>query len=311
MQTDDNLTELFDRAVADLAPDVNAMVRNAEQLGRRLRRRSKFWQAGGSTLAVTALAGAGFAAWLANPLGTLGHEHGARAAIGSARAGSASGHARAAGSVTKHAKDKSGQHAALKQPAAGQQTTNATPATPMTHREMLHVLRSLLPAGAVLTKDPTAATAPGSLEVNYNDGHGMVDIMIDITPFDKVVTDQQLQANAAPAGPDGKPLPYVLTLSCPNPLWTDEGTRPAGALPISCAVRTPPGGGVERDAVMYADGYGFYGYGIYDQRPDGIEVFIQVGNGYFDPYLPHVDRPTPPGSMSLWESVVESPAWHG
>ncbi len=54
---------------------------------------------------------------------------------------------------------------------------------------------------------------------------------------------------------------------------------------------------------------GFYGYDIYDQRPDNVEVFIQVGNGYFDPYLPHVDRATPPGSMSLWESVVESPAW--
>jgi hypothetical protein len=61
---------------------------------------------------------------------------------------------------------------------------------------------------------------------------------------------------------------------------------------------------------MYADGYGFYGYNIYDQRPDHLEVFIQVGNGYFDPYLPHVDRATPPGSMALWEHVVESPLWH-
>ena len=102
-----------------------------------------------------------------------------------------------------------------------------------------------------------------------------------------------------------------MALSCPHPLWTDEGQRPAGALPISCVIRTPPGGGIERDAVMYADEFGFYGYNIYDQRPDGIEVFIQVGNGYFDPYLPHADRATPPGSMSLWESVVDSPAWHG
>jgi hypothetical protein len=193
----------------------------------------------------------------------------------------------------------------------------------------------LLPAGAVLTKDPTASNGPGSLEVNYNDGHGKVDIMIDITPFDKVVTERQLWRSGAPLGrvkpsagagqtaPPAQPshapggsaagsgqLQSVLALSCPHPLWTDEGTRPAGALPTSCVVRTPPGGGTERDAVMYADGYGFYGYGIYDQRPDHVQVFIQVGNGYFDPYLPHVDRATPPGSMSLWESVVESPAWH-
>jgi hypothetical protein len=206
----------------------------------------------------------------------------------------------------------------------------------MTSRQMLRVLRSMLPAGAVLTNDPTATNGPGSLEVNYNDGHGMVDIMIDITPFDKVVTEHQLWTSGAPLGrakpsagagqtaPPAQPshapggsaagssqLRSVLALSCPHPLWTDEGTRPAGALPISCLVRTPPGGGTERDAVMYSDGYGFYGYNIYDQRPNGIEVFIQVGNGYFDPYLPHVDRAVPPGSMSLWESVVESPAWHG
>ena len=311
MQTDDDLTALFDRAVADLTPDTNSIVRRAEHLGRRLRRRMRIWLAVGSGLAVVAVAGAG--AWLAHPQASLG---------GSVAAGAdAAGHhrVRASGPAAS-------QHSVAAQHAA---------AKPMTYRQMLSVLRSLLPAGAVLTKDPTASNGPGSLEVNYNDGHGMVDIMIDITPFDKVVTEKQLWASGAPLGrvkpsaragqtaPDAKPshapggsaagssqLRSVLALSCPNPLWTDEGTRPAGALPISCVVRTPPGGGTERDAVMYADGYGFYGYGIYDQRPDNVEIFIQVANGYFDPYLPHVDRPVPPGSMSLWESVAESPAWH-
>jgi hypothetical protein len=179
----------------------------------------------------------------------------------------------------------------------------------MTVRQMLRTLRGLLPHGAVHS-DVSTQTVPGGLDVNYNDGNGKVDVMIDITPFNKVVSSQQLQASGPPMGTDGKRLSFVLALSCPHPLWTDEGTRPAGALPISCLVRTVPGGGVERDAVMYADAYGFYGYDIYDQRPDGVEVFIQVANGYFDPYLPHVDRATPPGSMSLWESVVESPSWH-
>ena len=299
MQTDDNMTELFDRAVADLAPDINAMVRRAEQLGRRLRRRARICSAAGGALAVGAVTGVGLGAWLTHPLSSLG-THATAAKVGPAASGVATG-----GGASR-LKDKAGLHALRPQPAARQEPTSK----PMTRREMLRTLRSLLPAGAVLTNDPTAATGPGSLEVNYNDGHGMADIMIDVTPFAKVVTDQQLQASGPSVGADGKPLPYVLALSCPNPLWTDEGARPAGALPISCAVRTPPGGGTERDAVMYADGYGFYGYNIYDQRPDGIEVFIQVGNGYFDPYLPHVDRATPPGSMSLWESVVDSPAWH-
>lgn len=66
---------------------------------------------------------------------------------------------------------------------------------------------------------------------------------------------------------------------------------------------------LERDIVTNADSYGFYGYNIYDQRPDGITVFIQVGNG-INHTLPQVDRARPPGSMAEWEAVVENPAWH-
>lgn len=324
MQTDDDLTALFDRAVADLAPDVSAMVRQAEQLGRRLRRRHRIWRASGTALAIAAVAGAGVSAWFTHPFSNLG---GYAAAAAAGKAGS-----EATGGPARHLNHKAGVHYLGQHPAA----KNHKAPKPMTPPQMLRTLRSLLPAGAVLTKDPTASNGPGSLEVNYNDGHGMVDIMIEITPFDKVVTQQQQNASqppasvakptagaqqaspgAIPSAPSGKSAAWgggpstVLALSCPHPLWTDEGSRPAGALPISCAIRTPPGGGIERDAVMYADSYGFYGYGIYDQRPDDIEVFIQVANGYFDPYLPHVDRAVPPGSMSLWESVVDSPAWHG
>jgi hypothetical protein len=298
MHTDEDLAELFDRAVADLTPNVSAIVREAERLGRRLRRRIRRWRVAGSALTVIAVAAAGIGAWLAHPFGTLGgHESvslstSGLAPVTSQSMNAAAGYHRVRASAPASRQQSVAPHAASK---------------PMTPRQMLRVLRGMLPAGAVLTKDPTATNGPGSLEVNYNDGHGKVDIMLEITPFDRVLTQQQLRTQL---GTNTKRLPWVLALSCPTPLWTDEGQRPVGALPISCTLRTPPGGGVERDAVMYADGYGFYGYDIYDQRPDGVEVFIQVGNGYFDPYLPHVDRATPPGSMSLWESVVDSPAWH-
>jgi hypothetical protein len=304
MQTDEDLAALFERAVTDLTPDVSAMVRRAEQLGRKLRRRRRIRLATGSGLTVIAVVAAGFGALLTHPFAALGGHASPRAAtVGMASAVGA--HATKGPAVYPRVRASA---SAGQQQAVGAQSAAANPMTP---RQMLRVLRGMLPAGAVLTKDPTASNGRGALEVNYNDGQGMVDIMIDIIPFDAVVTDQQLQTAGPPVGADSKPLPYVQALSCPNPLWTDEGQRPAGALPISCALRTPPGGGTERDAVMYADSYGFYGYGIYDQRPDGIQVFIQVANGYFDPYLPHVDRAVPPGSMSLWESVAESPAWHG
>lgn len=278
MQTDDELTAVFDRAVADLTPNVNFIVQRAEQLGRKLRRRMRIRRAAGTGVAVLAVSGVGAGAWLAHPLSSLGGS----ASADSGLAGAAASSGPPVSTPASQLSTQPGLHKASESPAV----TPTPAASPMTPRQMLRVLRSMLPAGAVLTNDPTASNGRGSLEVNYNDGQGMADIMISIGPVDQTA------------------------LTCPNPLWTDEGARPAGALPISCLVRTPPGGGVERDAVMYADSYGFYGYDIYDQRPDNVVVFIQVGNGYFDPYLPHVDRATPPGSMSLWESVVESPAWH-
>jgi hypothetical protein len=285
MQTDDELTALFERAVADLTPNVSFIVQRAEQLGRQRRHRARLWQAAGGTLALALIAGTGYVAWAVSQIdGSRWHGQTASAA-GSAATGQPS--QGAPGAKPKHKPGPPTKKPAI-QPSPGWSSPSQAPAPSkqLTPRYMLRTFRSMLPAGAVLTKAPSARNSRGNLEVNYNDGQGMVDVMLTIGSFDQSA------------------------LTCPNPLWTDEGTRPAGALPISCAVRTPPGGGTERDAVMYADSYGFYGYGIYDRRPDGVEVFIQVANGYFDPYLPHVDRATPPGSMSLWESVVESPAWH-
>jgi hypothetical protein len=153
----------------------------------------------------------------------------------------------------------------------------------MTRQEMLDTLRSLLPAGASLTHVSTYTSA-GALEVDYNDGLGAVDVFMTVG----------LQSTA---------------FNCPSPLWTDEGTRPSGALPISCTMRRLADGSVERDAVMSVDAYGFYGYNIYDERPDGFTVFIQVANG-INHTLPQVDRATPPGSMAQWAALAENPAWH-
>jgi hypothetical protein len=156
----------------------------------------------------------------------------------------------------------------------------------MTIGQMLHVLRSLLPAGSTVSNVNPYSSGDGSLEADYNDGLGAVDIQIDIAPtatFDRI--------------------------DCPKPLWPDEGPRPAGALPISCAMRTLPDGSVERDAVYNADVKSWYAYSVYDQRPDGITVDIEVGNGVIHGW-PSVDRARPPGSMAEWEAVAENPAWH-
>ena len=215
MQTDQDLAALFERAVADMMPDVAGMVRRSEQLGRRLRRRARFSRAAGSAMTIVAATTAVSTA-LAWPF----HSH---PATTTGTSGADRGAASARRPAGKHALQHVQQH--IRQRSA--------PAKPMPPRQMLRILRSLLPAGSVLS--PVAlGTEPGTLEVTYDDGQGKADVIITIGPFDQKA------------------------LSCPNPPWTDEGTRPAGALPISCLVRTPPGGGVERDAVSYADAYSFY-----------------------------------------------------
>jgi hypothetical protein len=274
MVTDDQIAGLFERVSQDLDPEIGTIVAQGELLGRRLRRRRRAGAAAGSALAVVVVAGISVAGGLhpshpfvrapgpANsPVGTGPHGHPSHATRPVPRP-----HHNLAGPSPK----------ASRKASAG---------PGMTRHQMLGTLRRLLPAGSVLSHVVTDTTR-GALEVDYNDGQGAVDLMIDVS-----------RTWTSPP------------LNCPHPLWADEGTRPAGALPISCVMRNLPDGSVERDAVMYADEFGFYGYDIYDLRPDGVTVFIQVGNG-INHTLPQVDRARPPGSMAEWEAVTENPAWH-
>jgi hypothetical protein len=284
MITEDGLADLFEQAVHDLDPAIHAILIRAEQRGRRLRSRRRIWLVLGSGLAVVALAGTALAAG-----GSLARPQGAQLAAGATHRHPTTKHAgpgharpRPSGLRRPHAPSR-GTHSAGSFPTVA-------PGYQMTVRQMLDVLRRLLPAGSTLSNvNNPYYTADGTLEVDYNDGQGAVDLIIDVSPTATYPSD-------AP-------------LNCPKPLWKDEGSRPAGALPISCVMRTLPDGSIERDAVMYADAYGFYGYNIYDERPDGITVLLQVGNG-INHTVPQVDRARPPGLMAEWEALVENPAWH-
>src|SRR5260370_24765986 len=280
MIAEEGLADLFEGAVRDVDPAAHAIVGRAEHLGRRLRTRLRVWMALGSCLVVAALAGTALAAGV-----PLAHHPGARVAPAALRSQASATPARTRPASPKPSdRSSSPRPPGRSYPAGG--FPQLAPGYQMTIRQMLHVLRSLLPAGSTVSIINAYSAADGSLEVDYNDGRGAVDHIIGIDPT----------ATYSP-------------LSCPPPLWTDEGQRPAGALPISCAMRTLPGGGIERDAVMYADAYGFYGYNIYDQRPDRITVLIQGANG-INHTLPQVDRARPPGSMREWEAGAHKPPSH-
>jgi hypothetical protein len=279
MITEDALADLFERAVQHLDPAVHAIVTAAERRGRRLRSRRRAWLALGSGFAAATLTGTALVAGV-----PLGHPRSAPVPVGAA--------SRHASAKPSGAGQWSAKPSGRSSPAVPSQLGYGPPPTlapgyQTTAEQKLAALRRLLPAGSTFSNINPYSAQDGTLEVDYNDSRGAVDLMIDIQPT----------------------ATYTDPLNCPTPLWPDEGPRPPGALPISCAMRTLPDGGLERAAVMYADVKGFYGYNIYYQRPDGITVFLQVGNGINHGW-PQVDRARPPGSMAEWEAVAENPAWH-
>ena len=299
----DDIAGMFERVAREIEPDLTAVIGKAAQRGRRLRARRRL------VMAMTAIVSAA-AISVAASLGTrLAFRH----VPGSVPAGP--------GDV--------GSQSPLIRPASQRPQQAHGPG--MTHRQLLAVLRSMLPAGAAFSriKGGFPNDTPGGLEVNYNDGKGAVDISVTVAPTQKfgpppspgpVPSNLPARAKREMRQQEHAALQQYWEIRrnlCPSPLWRDEGQRPAGALPISCVRRVLADGSVERDAVSYADGAGFYGYLIEDRRPDGITVWLQVGNGtlagsphYSKAGWPYVDRARPPGSMALWTSIVESPQWH-
>ena len=269
------IAQLFEQVTEQLNPEINKLIDEGEDRGRRLRARRRVRIAAGNSLALAAIVAVGLA---------FGLHDGPGATTPTALAG-VSGRAVAGAPAPAIAGSPPSVMPSPVEPMPTPKLSTPASGAGMTRSRMLNTLRSLLPARAQLSHLRTD-TGPGALEVDYDDGHGAVDLIVTVTPTSATKK----------------------SLTCPHPLWSDEGSRPAGALPISCTMRIAPGGGVERDAVMYADSFGFYGYNIYDQRSDGVTVFIQVANG-INHVLPQVDRATPPGSMQVWTTLVENPAW--
>jgi hypothetical protein len=299
----DDIAGMFERVTREIHPDLTAVIGKAEQRGRRLRARRRV------AIVLTAIASATAISIAA----TLGTRLALRDVPGPLPAGPG--------------QDSSQSHRI--RPASHRPQEAHGPG--MTHRQLFAVLRSMLPPGAVFShiKGGFPNDTPGGLELNYNDGKGAADISLTVAPTQKfgpppspgpIPPNLPARAKREIQQQEHRALQQYWEIRrnlCPSPLWRDDGQRPVGALPISCARRVLADGSVERDAVSYADAAGFYGYLIEDRRPDGITVWLQVGNGtlagsphYARPGWPYVDRARPPGSMALWTSVVDSPEWH-
>jgi hypothetical protein len=279
--TEEEIAAIFDRVTQNLYdPRIDAVVERAERDAYRIRRRHRGYAAGGSALAVAAIAVAGLAITvLPRPSPTPGVPAGLQQGLGHGPRGHKPTPAASASGATA-------SPSATGNPSPAPSSGGAPGA--MTTTQIMDQLQAMLPAGATISD--IRADSSGEVEFDYNDGQGAVDFMFWIEPVSF----------------------YQNPLTCSESPWsgtTDEGPRPAGALPQSCVMNTLPDGSIVQDWVPYADAYGFYGYKVADQRPDGTVVSVQVGNG-INHTLPQVDRAIPPGSFTEWNALVESPVWH-
>lgn len=265
MGTDD-INAVFETVARGIEPDLRDVIDRAMRQGLRRRGRRRATIAAGAMVSVAVIA-TGV---------TMGARLGPRSALGASPAWpDKASHAQ----HPRHHKPKSHQVPQANGPG-------------MYPWHMLAILRPMLPPGRITYI--YYYRERGSMEINFNDGYGAVDIMLWIQPSRDIVK-----------------------LACPKS-WAAAGyPRPADGLPLICVMRKLPDGSIERDMASTADPRGYYGYLIHVQRSDGVTVAISVANGTLGgtPHPVHVgwfyvDRARPPGSMALWASIAESPKWH-
>lgn len=294
---DEDIGAIFAIVAQDIEPDLAALVGEATSRGRRLRARRRLAIAAAASISVLAVAVA--------------------ATVGAHLAGPS---VRGTGLVVQGGHRPSHEIKPKGHPARSAAVPPAR-GPGMTPTQMLAVLRTLLPKGNVTYVAPYYMR--GWLELNFDDGNGASDIIVDVSGPQ---TMQQLKSklaylhrslSAAQLRRDLKTANKRNELYCSNPMYKDEGKRPSGAPPISCTRSVLPNGNIVMKLVTEADAYSYYDYAVYVSRPDGVTVSIAAGNGTLEgtPHyaglgLPWVNRAVPPGSLALWERVVESPRWH-
>jgi hypothetical protein len=90
---------------------------------------------------------------------------------------------------------------------------------------------------------------------------------------------------------------------------TNEGPRPASALPPGCTVENMPGGAKALVVVTGTDGSGFYDYEVTLFRTDGVLITVTTSNGLPLGATVDVTRPVPPLTIAQVETIAADPRW--
>jgi hypothetical protein len=299
MEFEDELTELFDSATATLRPPIDEIVERSTAQGLRLHRRRRNTKVALGACGVTAIV-------CGTALGVVHEYPGASSAVavtGARRTpGTASASPVAPTGVASTASQAPGTDApspstttyqsptTLSTPTASVGPTGASGDGAAGGATDYELLKSLLPAGADLTPMPYdwGGVVPGAADAVYDDGHGKSAI--------SVMTASSSQAPA---------------FSCSS--WAggqDEGRRPVGATPVSCATVRLPNGDTRTTVVTGVDEYGFYDYEVSLRRTDGTVVIATAGNGVPEGADVVVTRAVPPLTLARLQTIAADPGWH-
>ena len=128
---------------------------------------------------------------------------------------------------------------------------------------------------------------PGAADAVYQDGHGEAEISVTAFQHSRIATT-----------------------TCAT--WTggkDEGPRPAGATPVSCATVRLPNGDTRTTLVSGADEHGFYDYEVTLARTDGSIVIATAANGVPEGADVVVTRAVPPLTLAQLQALAADPGW--
>jgi hypothetical protein len=181
-------------------------------------------------------------------------------------------------------------------PATPSGTTKPTPRTKpvvLSHEQVEAILADLMPPGRFVRLN--MVTIPGETHygANYFPGTRGFLLAIDIVPS---------------SVPDASNSVCSL-----GGFVHDDGPRPAGAPPFGCDERNLPDGAHALLTVTNTDYSGLYEYVVILDRPDGMQVTMQLANGTETPSHGHpstVNAATPPLTMDQLLTIAESDRWN-
>jgi hypothetical protein len=178
-------------------------------------------------------------------------------------------------------------------PATKSATDPALPPSPPPglSEQIVTVMKQLLPRGYTFSNALIDNYGPTSFYVDIDDGHGTSMVFVGVSP-------------AAHSGSD------PLNCAGESVFLLNHGPRAAGAVPVSCTVKTFPNGDKAMELVQGT----MNSSGVFDERviatdTDGLSIEIWAANAGADDQSSVPTRTNPPLDIAAWTNIALSTKW--